>query len=103
MDLPLPLRRVLLILGTALGVGAVGLGIGALLRRAPTPARAAGQPPAGARSPRNRASASRRSRATPRARRRAAILQGRGPRMPAAPPGLRTTPRPARPVNSKRR
>src|SRR2546427_3867129 len=43
MDLPRPLRRVLLILGTALAVGAIGLGIGAMRSAAPTPVRAIGQ------------------------------------------------------------
>jgi len=48
MDFPLPLRRVLVIVVAALGVGAVGLGIGALRNTAPTEVRQVGQPPAAA-------------------------------------------------------
>src|SRR5438874_762357 len=43
MELPRPLRRVLVILAVALGVGAIGLGIGAMRSAAPTPVRAISQ------------------------------------------------------------
>src|SRR5437764_5956259 len=47
MDLPLPLRRVLVILGTAITVGAIGLVIAAMRSAAPTPVHPIGQPSTG--------------------------------------------------------